>query len=90
MIYLVRVPYDNQCAYSYDTLEEAMKAAMKWDKWQASIVECRDYYYGDNWQGWLPIGETGRMWVTEPNRYNKPMWVLFEEYENGEVDRFVV
>jgi hypothetical protein len=53
-MYLIRTRYDNTSYHEATNLREALKIAKRREG--AIVYKCKDYYYGDNWQGWLPIG----------------------------------
>jgi len=56
-MYLIRVNYDARAYKAAATWPEAVEAAKGWGG--AYIIDCDDIYYGDNYRGWLPVGERG-------------------------------
>lgn len=56
-MYLVRTSYDSSTAYTASTWQEAQHKAEGWAG--ATITECDDIYYGDNFDGWLPVNACG-------------------------------
>ena len=51
-MYLIRTTYDSQTAKTAKTFKDAAKIAKKLDG--ATIFDCDDYYYSDNFDGWMP------------------------------------